>query len=170
MVPTVPKLPLFASVPLLHDKTFYTDLYRIIEKHMPAINLKLIPKNPMTIGSLFLFKERLGPLMTSGVVYKFNCPRCDLGTYVGATRRLLKVRIDSHRGVSFRTGVRLTNPEFSNIRDHTKRCKHEIRYEDFEILGKATNNHKLAILESLFIKQIVPQLNTQTTATPLYLS
>ena len=169
-VPTVPKLPLFASVPLLHDKSFYTDLYRIIEKHMPAIDIKLIPKNPLTIGSLFLFKERLAPLMTSGVVYKFNCPRCDLGTYVGATRRLLKVRIDAHRGVSFRTGMKLTNPEFSNIREHTKRCRHEICYKDFEILGKATNDHKLTILESLFIKQIVPQLNTQTTATPLYLS
>ena len=110
--------------------------------------------------------------MTSGVVYKFNCPRCDLGTYVGATRRLLKVRADAHRGVSYRTGVSIKNPEFSSIRNHTKTCrpKHKICYEDFEILGKATNSQKLAILESLFIKQTVPQLNNQTTATPLYLS
>ena len=169
-IPTVPKLPLYASVPLIHSKSFYTDLYKIINKHLPAIDLKLIPKNPLTIGSLFPFKERLGPLMTSGVVYKFNCPRCDLGTYVGATRRLLKVRADAHRGVSYRTGVSIKNPEFSSIRNHTKTCKHKICYEDFEILGKATNSQKLAILESLFIKQTVPQLNNQTTATPLYLS
>ena len=89
---------------------------------------------------------------------------------MGATRRLLKVRANAHRGVSFRTGVSIKNPEFSSIRNHTKTCKHKICYEDFEILGKATNSQKLAILESLFIKQTVPQLNNQTTATPLYLS
>ena len=108
--------------------------------------------------------------MTSSVVYKFNCPRCDLGTYVGSTRRLLRVRIDCHRGISYRTGCKLSNPEYSNIREHTKKCKHNIRYEDFEILGKASNDQELAILESLCIKQLVPHLNSQTSATPLYLS
>ena len=108
--------------------------------------------------------------MTSDVVYRSNCPRCDLGTNVGSTRRLLKVRIDSHRGVSYRTGVQITNPEFSNIREHTKKCKYEINYKDFEILGKASNDHLLTVMESLFIKQIVPHLNTQSSATPLYLS
>ena len=169
-IPTVPKLPLFASVPLVNKHSFYTELHKIIERHIPAISLKLIPKNPLTIGSLFPPKERLGSLMTSNVIYRFNCPRCDLGTYVGSTRRLLKVRIDSHKGISYRTGVKLTNPEFSNIRDHTTKCKHEINYKDFEIIGKASNDHLLAVMESLFIKQIVPHLNTQTSATPLYLS
>ena len=132
--------------------------------------MHLVSKNPLTIGSLFPSKERLDPLMTSGVVYEFNCPRCDLGTYIGSTRRLLKVRVDSHRGVSYRTGVQLTNPEFSNIREHTRKCKHKICYKDFKVLGKASNDHLLSIMESLFIKQTVPQLNTQTSATPLYLS
>ena len=169
-VTTVPKLQLFASVPLLHDLSFYNNLCKIVHKHMPAVNLKLIPKNPLTIGSLFPAKTRLDPLMTSGVVYRFDCPRCDLGTYIGSTRRLLKVRADSHRGVSYRTGVQLTNPEFSNIREHSKKCKHKINYKDFKIMGKASNDLLLSILESLFIKQTVPQLNTQTSATPLYLS
>ena len=124
----------------------------------------------MTIGSYFVLKERLNPLMTSGVVYLFNCPRCDLGRYVGCTRRLLKVRVDCHRGVSYRTGVKLTNPEYSCIREHAKKCKHTVKYEDFKIIGRATNYHKLSILESLFIKQMVPHLNSQTTSTPLYLS
>lgn len=168
--PTVPKLPFYASVPLIHNKYFYDELYRIINKHLPAVNLKLIPVNPLTIGSHFVLKERLNPLMTSGVVYLFNCPRCDLGRYVGCTRRLLKVRVDCHRGVSYRTGERLTNPEYSCIREHAKKCKHAVKYEDFKIIGRATNDHKLSILESLFIKQMVPQLNSQTTSTPLYLS
>ena len=169
-IPTVPKLSFFTSVPMVHDKCFYKDLRKIINKYIPAIELKLIPKNPLTIGSLFRYKERLSPLMTSGVTYQFNCPRCDLGTYVGSTRRLLKVRIDCHRGVSYRTGCKLSNPEFSNIREHTIKCKHNINYNDFKILGKASNDQLLNIQESLFIKQLVPKLNTQSSAIPLFLS
>ena len=169
-IPTVPKLSFYASVPLIYDKRFYQDLRKTVNKYLPAVELKLIPSNPMTIGSLFKYKECLHPLMTSGVIYMFNCPRCDLGKYVGSTRRLLKVRLDSHCGVSYRTGVKLSNPEFSCVRDHAKKCKYNIKYKDFKIIGKARNDHQLSILESLFIKQLVPQLNTQTTSTPLYLS
>ena len=167
-IPTVPKLPLYASVPLINNKSFYEELQKAVNKYLPAVNLKLIPINPLTIGSFFISKERLKPLMTSGVVYSFNCPRCSLGKYVGCTRRLLKVRIDSHCGVSYRTGSKLSNPEHSNIRDHAKKCKHNIKYEDFKIIGRAPNDHQLVILESLLIKQLVPQLNTQGSSTPLY--
>ena len=124
----------------------------------------------MNIKSLFPSKERIDPLMTSGVVYLYNCPRCNLGKYVGSTRRLLKVRIDSHKGVSYRTGMKLSNPEFSNIRDHIKKCRNNIDYKDFKIVGKTKNEYELPILESLLIKQLVPQLNAQTSSTPLYLS
>ena len=121
---------------------------------MPAIDLKLIPLNPLTVG----------------VMYMLNCPMCNVGRYVGSTRRLLRVRVDAHRGVSFRTGAKLSNPEFSSIRNHAKQCKHNIQYKDFKVLGRTTNDHQLAILESLFIKKIVPELNSQTSSTPLYLS
>ena len=108
--------------------------------------------------------------MTSVVVYKYTCPRCKCGTYIGSTRRLLKVRIDAHKGVSYRTGSPLTNPEFSCIRDHAKSCKCPIEYKNFEILSKTSNELALAIMESLTIKRVVPLLNTQTTSTPLFLS
>ena len=108
--------------------------------------------------------------MTSGVVYKYTCPRCKRGTYVGSTRRLLKVRIDAHKGVSYRTGSKLTNPEFSSIRDHAKICKNSIEYKHFEIFSRASNELSLTIMESLTIKQVVPSLNAQTTSTPLFLA
>ena len=169
-IPTVPKLLLYASLPLIHNLNFYSEIRKIVEKHIPAVKLKLIPKNPLTIGSIFPLKERLDPLMTSGVVYEFNCPRCDLGRYIGSTRRLLKVRAAEHMGVSYRTGMKINNPEYSNIRNHTRKCKHKLDYKDFKIIGKASNDHLLAITESLLIKQTIPQLNVQTSATPLYLS
>ena len=169
-IPTVPKLQFYACIPLINEKYFYKELSKIINNHIPAVKLNLIQINKMTIGSLFHSKERVNPLMTSGVIYLYNCPRCDLGKYVGSTRRLLKVRIDSHKGVSYRTGMKLSNPEFSNIREHTKKCKNNIEYKDFKIVGRAKNDQELSILESLFIKQLVPQLNAQTSSTPLYLS
>ena len=169
-IPTVPKLPFYASVPLIHDKCFYQEICKIICHYIPAIDLKLIQSNPSTIGSLFRMKERLDPLMTSGVVYLFNCPKCNMGKYVGSTRRLLRVRADSHIGISYRTGAKLSNPEFSNIRNHSIKCRHKIEYQNFKVIGRAKNEHQLAILESLFIKQMVPDLNSQTTSVPLFLS
>ena len=170
LVPTVPKLSVYASIPLIHNTEFYKEITKIVSHYMPAVDLKLIPINPLTIGSLFRQKEKLNPLMTSGVVYMFNCPMCNVGRYVGSTRRLLRVRVDSHKGVSYRTGAKLSNPEFSNIRNHAKFCKSEINYKDFKILGRTKNDHQLTILESLFIKKIVSELNSQTSSTPLYLS
>ena len=166
----VPKLRLYATFPFLYEDNFRRDFIKTVQKYIGAIDLKLIPKNPKSIASLFRFKDRLPPLMSSGVVYEYNCPKCNLGKYIGSTRRLLRVRADSHRGVSYRTGCQLANPESSNIRSHIIKCKTDIRYEDFKIIGNANNQQELLILETLNIKQRVPSLNCQTTAVPLYLS
>ena len=168
--PTVPKLPFYSVIPYVKDYQFNIRLRQLISKYIGAVDLRLIPINPVKIGSFFKTKERLNDLMSSCVVYKYSCPRCKRGTYVGSTQRLLKVRIDSHKGVSYRTGSSLTNPEYSSIRDHTKICKSSIDYKNFEIMGRASNESSLAVLESLIIKQAVPSLNAQTTSTPLYLS
>ena len=168
---TVPKLDLYHSVPfLVNNKEFYRKLYEIIGSNFPAVKLRLIPRNPLTIGSMFRYKDRLNPLLTSNVVYKYSCPKCDFGTYVGSTKRLLRVRINSHSGVSYRTGDRLKNPEFSSIRNHARICNCIIKNEDFSIVGQVSNHHDLPILESLIIKQLVPSLNAQTSATQLYLA
>ena len=108
--------------------------------------------------------------MRSCLVYKFTCPKCNLGTYVGCTKRLLKVRIDSHKGVSYRTGYALSNKENSAIRLHTDRCRHNIEYKDFKILSQAQSQYALPFLESLFIKQLAPKLNNQTTSVPLHIA
>ena len=131
---------------------------------------KLVLRNPKTIGSLFKFKDTVPKLMRSLVVYKYSCPRCNLGTYVGSTKRMLKVRIDCHRGVSHRTGCSLNKKEFSSIRDHTTKCKATITYDDFDIIMQASNETSLPILESLCIKQLVPSLNNQSSSAPLFIA
>ena len=135
----------------------------------PYVNFHFVFKNPLTIGSLFKFKDTLPELMRSKTVYIFTCPKCNLGKYIGATSRLLKVRISSHMGVSHRTGCILNKKEFSAARNHANSCRHHIHYNDFKILGQSHSNHSLPFLESLYIKQYSPSLNNTTSSVPLHI-
>ena len=168
--PTVPKLNFYASFPYVNNKKFLTVLSQIIKKYFYCLNPKLVLRNPKTVGSLFKFKDTVPTLMRSLVVYKYTCPRCNLGTYLGSTKRMLKVRIDCHRGVSHRTGSALSRKEFSSIRDHAAKCKTRISYNDFEIISQAADETSLLILESLSIKQLVPSLNSQSSSAPLFIA
>ena len=169
-ITTVPKLDFYASLPYINNDKFLTTLRNILNKHFFCLAPKLVLRNPRTIGSLFKFKDTIPLLMRSLVVYKYTCPRCNLGTYIGATKRMLKVRIDSHRGVSHRTGNTLGRKEFSNIREHAIKCKSNIKYDNFETIAQAPNESSLPILESLLIKQLVPSLNSSSSAAPLYVT
>ena len=169
-VPTVPKLDFFGTLPYTNDAKFLTFLTQIIKKYFNCLNPKLVLRNPRTIGSLFKFKDTVPDMMRSLVVYKYTCPRCNLGTYLGSTKRMLKVRIDSHRGISHRTGNTLNKKEFSNIRDHANSCNSPISYENFQIITQAIDETSLPILESLMIKQLVPSLNSQLSSAPLFIA
>ena len=168
--PTVPKLKLYASIPYVYNNTFGKNLKKIIDNHFPALDLKLIPKNPLKLGSLFYFKDRLPTLMQSNVAYMFSCPKCKIGTYIGATKRLLKVRIDSHLGISHRTGCSLNKKEFSNIREHCNKCRSAFNYDNFKIMGRASDDSSLFTLESLLIKQHAPNLNNYGSSSSLHIA
>ena len=169
-VDTVPKLKFYASIPYVQNNTFGNNLTKIIKHHFPALDLKLVPKNPLRLGSLFHYKDKLPVLMQSKVAYLFTCPKCKVGTYLGATKRLLKVRVDSHSGVSHRTGCTLNKKEFSNIRDHCNKCKSNLTYDCFKVVGRAMDDTSLPLLESLLIKKFVPSLNSQCSSTNLYIA
>ena len=171
LILTVPKKVLYISLPYSIDADkMKRELIKVLSHLYPYVDFRFVFKNPLTIGSLFSFKDSLPELMRSSVVYKYVCPKCNFGNYVGCTKRLLKVRIDSHRGVSHRTGCTLKTKEHSNIRSHSYSCKHNISYTDFKIIASTTNSHHLPILESLYIKQLVPELNNQTTSIPLHIA
>ena len=167
---TVPKLTLYASMPYSNDSKFLITLSQIVRKYFYCVNPKLILKNPKTIGSYLKFKDTVPKLMRSMVVYKYTCPKCNFGTYLGSTKRMLRVRIDAHAGVSHRTGCNLKSKEYSSIRDHANKCNSPISYDHFEIIGQAADETSLLILESLCIKQLVPSLNNQSSSAPLYVS
>ena len=151
-IPTVPKKLMYISLPYVSDSIkLKRELTNFLMKVYPYVDFKFIFKNPLTIGSIFSFKDSLPELMRSCIIYEFNCPKCNFGKYIGCTKRLLKVRINSHMGVSYRTGCALSVKENSAIRDHANKCHHSMQYDDFKLLAQAPNQFSLPFLESISI-------------------
>ena len=114
-------------------------LLSLFKTHFPQIDIKIVLPNKHTIGSCFPVKERLPESLCSNVVYHYKCAREDcMSSYVGSTERALQDRISEHMGVSFRTGINLTSPSFSSIREHSQSCSHPITSESFQIIINST--------------------------------
>lgn len=171
-VPEVPKKEHFVSFPYIGPESCHLkrEILKLMDTFFPHIRIKPIFVNPLRMSSFFKFKDSLPNSMRSNVVYMFNCPQCNCGSYIGSTERLLKVRVDAHRGVSHRTGSELNHKENSTIRNHCFKCKYRMKYKDFEIAIQANNKTDLLILESLLIKQKCPSLNSDSTSTPLHIA
>ena len=73
--------------------------------------------NNFTIGSFFNDKDKLPFHLRSSLVYKYSCVHCT-SEYVGMTSRTLGTRVAEHAEVSFRSGVPLTSPSHTAVRDH----------------------------------------------------
>lgn len=167
----VPKKVMYVSLPFsTNSSVIKQDLCKTLESLYPYVKFNFIFMNPLRLGNLFKFKDSLQELMRSRIVYQYNCPKCNSGMYVGCTKRLLRVRIDSHKGVSHRTGASLRTKEFSAIRDHSRNCKCKVEYKHFKILDQATDDNSLPLLESLYIKHLSPTLNNQGTSVPLHIA
>ena len=77
----------------------------------------------------------------------------------------LSTRIAENIGINFRTGLTLTSPPFSQIRNHVseEQLAHQncnIKKEQFKMISKAQSKFYLNIKESLFIKILNPSLKT----------
>ena len=116
---------------------------------------------------MFKHKESLPADLTSNVIYQFNCPCCK-ARYIGLTQRNLTLRIAEHKGLSARTGRPISHPSSSSIRSHSEKMNHPYGNIDFKIIHKARNDIDLPILESLYIKNLTPELNNYTSSVPLY--
>ena len=104
--------------------------------------------NEFSIGSLFHHKERLNKGMLSSLVYKYVCPWCEL-SFIGSMSHNLLTRVAEHAGVSYQTGVPLSNPPHFIIRDHNLECIPTMQIKNFMILGMSANYKNLKVLESL---------------------
>ena len=110
------------------------ELTSLFSKFLPQLDIITVFKNDKSIGSFFKIKERLEPIFSSGIVYKYNCSSCN-ASYIGSTSRRLLVRISEHKGVSSRTGQISTTQSFSAIRDHCMEKDHLIKKgKNFQLL------------------------------------
>ena len=136
-------------------------------KCYPNTIFRFIFTNSKTISTMFKHKEPLPPFFISNIVYQFDCPHCKM-RYVGETQRNLSIRAAEHRGLSPRTGRPISTPFSSSIRSHSEKMNHPFSSTDFKILHKARNSFDLIILESLYIKHLSPQLNSNSSSFPLF--
>ena len=103
--------------------------------------------------------------LSTSVIYKYSCALC-ASEYIGSTSRTLKTRIAEHEGVSFRTGVPLSKPPHSSIRDHAEQCSGHVSKDSFSILS-SSNSSDLRLLESIYIHKLKPKLNDMQSAYPI---
>jgi hypothetical protein len=168
----VPRDRKYLSFPYLGNdsKRLEKDLSRCLSRFFPTTEFKFAFTNSLKIGNFFPFKDRLPDSMRSSVVYQFQCPRCERGSYIGSTSRMLRVRVSEHLGFSYRTDIPFSNPEASPITAHAATCKIVPKAEHFKIIDQASDHQGLLILESLRIKEGSPHLNRDRTAYPLLIS
>ena len=83
------------------------------------------------------------------------------------TTRTLGTRVAKHAAVSFRSGVLLTSPPHSAVRDHSELCSINIDINNFKVLATSSSEIDLKILESLHIFKFRPGLNSQLSSYPL---
>ena len=89
-------------------------------------------------------------MLSSGVVYKIQCPGCS-SSYIGQTVRHLQTRFREHLGCS------------GTMRRHIETCDPSVKISEYSIsiLARANKYIKLLTLEALFINEIKPDLNTK---------
>ena len=83
------------------------------------------------------------------VVYSIKCHTCE-AEHIGKTERILCHRLKEHR-----------DKDASALKQHADMEKHQIDYENVQILDSADNDTKLRIKELLHILTRGPILNKQ---------
>ena len=63
----------------------------------------MVLESGVKLGNIFNFKDSLPESIKSLIVYKFTCGECNI-TYIGKTKRHLKLRMCEHLGLSPKTG------------------------------------------------------------------
>ena len=138
-------------------------------QYLPEFKVIFVYRAATRLKTLFAFKDKIPSYLSSGIIYKYKCSRCN-STYIGESIRHTKRRFCEHLGISALTGQPLKGQNPTTVSDHTKKCKCKISLNDFEILGRdSTTEYNRRIKESLFIHRDRPTLNIQGSSVPLHL-
>ena len=164
----VPKKDIYLSLPFFGEQSvkLKKEIKTLLERTFPFVKPNIILTNKLTIGSFFRFKDSLPVSMRSSVIYEYSCALSG-SSYIGETHRHLFERIAEHRGVSWRTGMRLRSPPNSNILEHKLECGCKVEPTNFRILTSTKYDLDRKILESIYIHNKKPTLNNHQSSIPL---
>ena len=152
------------------SETMKCELNKLLVKYIPNTNFNISLVNKYTIKNFFNYKDRLPGDVRSSFVYSFCCSLCER-SYIGSSTRSFYIRVAEHAGRSFRTGMPLSSPPFSAIRDHChNECNSDVKTDNFKILDYNSDTISLRLLESLYIFRKKPPLNNMQTAFPLLIT
>ena len=167
-ISTVPKDIVYFPIEFTGKNSFRLrkEIQKLMSEFYPQICCRVIFKSTNTISRLFKFKDSIPSDLQSSVIYKFTCGSCS-ASYIGKTKRHLKTRISEHKGRSARTGMLISNPPFSAIRDHSHQKDHQFSASDFKILASSNCDTELCIIESLYQYSQRPSLCNNATSTQL---
>ena len=161
---TVPKRQFTICLPFLGTETLSVKrkLKKLFSTVFPAYDIRIVLSSGIKIGSFLNFKDKLSFKVRSFVVYKFTCGECNV-TYIGKTKRHLKVRMCEHLGISYITGKprKFNQNQTTAVREHLRECGHKNDLNNFKILTQAKSDSELIIKESLLIGKEKPPLNKQ---------
>ena len=166
---SVPKQTKYIKLPYLGRLSYSVrkQLRDVLKYSFPQVKFNIVFTNHYSINTYLKKRENFSSDLCSYVVYMFKCPSCNT-RYIGSTTRWFKHRICEHMGKSIRTGLPLSNPAFSAIRQQSHTQDHPYTHNDFKILSTSPNRLDLLISESLQIHKMKPELNNSQTATQLF--
>ena len=105
-------------------------------------------------------------MLQSNIVFKFKCNILN-DIYNGKTERHVKVRAWEHLGITCTTGKKIESPKESVIFDHVFRTDHNASFDNFETLGKESDEIRLLLRELLLILSDDLPLNRPVKSIPL---
>ena len=168
-VPTVEKKPLRSVLPYLGPISLQTrtKLRKSIKGVLNCCKLQVIFKIQNKLCNYFRFKDPVPQILTSGVVYKFQCGLCNQ-SYNGECVRHLAVRSGEHIDISPLTNKSVQSRKNSAVNHHLLNCNSPT-FEDFSVLCHENNKYLLEVAESLLIMRDRPSMNQDVRFASLFL-
>ena len=128
---------------------YHQGLSESVKRTCNKYGVQVFFKGGVTIKSLLMAPKDQNPMLKrSDVIYKYTCDRveCD-EEYIGESSRTFGERFKEHQKAP------------SLIYDHYNITGHNIKLENFSMVGKEDQNLKRAIKEAMYIRANDPSLN-----------
>ena len=151
-VPTVEKKPLRLVLPYFVTISLQTrtKLQKSIKEVLNWCKLQVIFKSQNKLYNNLCFKDHVPQVLTSGVVYKFQCGLCNESFY-GECVRHLAVRSGEHIGISPLTNTMVQPRKDSAVCHHLLNCNYSLTFQDFSVLCHKNKKYLLELKENLLI-------------------